>query len=119
MPGVSLAALGQQPSKRLPRHRGREAFLKGPIPWAWLVEAAGLPGRALQVALLLWKEAGCRKSRMVSFCLSHGAELGLKPDPARRALRRLQMAGLVNVRHSPGRGLEVTLQDVPGKTSAC
>jgi hypothetical protein len=113
MPGAALETLQQRPPKKPPRHRPGEAFLKGPIPWPWLVAAGRLPGRALQVALLLWREAGCRKSRAVPFCLSHGAELGVSVYGARRAIRHLGAAGLVSVRHSAGRGLEVTLLDLP------
>ena len=51
------------PPNRPPRHRSGEKFLKGPIPWAWLQRAFLLPGKALHVALLLWREAGCRRSR--------------------------------------------------------
>jgi hypothetical protein len=118
MPGADLETLRQRPSKKPPRHRPGEAFLKGPIPWPWLVLAARLPGQALQVALLLWREAGCRKCRTVPFCLSHGRELGVTVGSARRALRHLEAAGLVRVRRPPGRGLEVTLTDQPISAAA-
>ena len=74
--GEEVETLAKRTTKRPPRHRPGEAFLKGPIPWRWLVAAARLPGKALQVSLLLWKEAGCRKSRVVTFCLARGAEMG-------------------------------------------
>jgi hypothetical protein len=112
LPGATLGTPRPQPPKRPPRHQPGEAFLKGPIPWPWLTLAALLPGKALQVALLLWREAGCRKSRTVAFCLSHGRELGIGKDTARRALRRLAEAGLVSVHRLPGRGLKVTLLDL-------
>jgi hypothetical protein len=104
--------------ERPPRHRPAESFLRGPIPWPWLVAAGRLSGRALQVALLLWKEAGCRRARTVSFCLTHGAEMGMSEDTARRALRRLAGAGLVSVRSLPGRCPEVTLLDMPRQAPA-
>jgi hypothetical protein len=110
MPGADLEMLRRRPSKKPPRHRPGEGFLKGPIPWPWLVLAARLPGRALPVALLLWREAGCRRRRTVPFCLSRGLKLGVTVGSARRALRRLEAAGLVRVRRLPGRGLEVTLE---------
>jgi hypothetical protein len=115
---IDLAALQRRPGKRLPRHEPGEAFLKGPIPWPWLVTAARLPGKALQVAVLLWREAGCRKSRTVTFCLSRGRELEMGEDTTRRALRRLAEAGLVSVQHPPGRGLLVTLRDLPREEPA-
>jgi hypothetical protein len=87
-------------------------WVKGPIPWPWLAMAARLPGKALHVAVLLWREAGCRKSRTVAFCLSRAGELEVRQDSARRALRHLAAAGLVRVRPRPGRCLEVTLLDL-------
>jgi hypothetical protein len=124
-PDLDLAALCSRPSKRPPRHRKGQAFLKGPIPWSWLVCASRLPGKALHVALLLWREAGCRKSRTVRFRLARAAELGVLPDAARRGLRALGEAGLLSIRRQPGKSLEVTLMDAPasgpsaGSTRPC
>jgi hypothetical protein len=109
-PPLDLPALA---SKRPPRHRAGEKFLKGPVPWAWLERAFVLSGKALHVALLLWFEAGCRRCRTVRLCLSGELPVGLNEQSARRGLRRLAEAGLVAVRHRPGRGLEVTLNDAP------
>jgi hypothetical protein len=108
---VDLAALVKRSSGRPPRHRLGEKFLKGPIPWAWLERAYPLPGKALHVALWLWREAGCRRSRRVPLCLSGELAPGLNRQSARRGLRQLVVAGLVSVRRTPGRGLEVTLLD--------
>jgi hypothetical protein len=111
--GEDLRARTKRPPKRLPRHRPGEPFLKGPVPWSWLATAARLPGKALQVSLWLWKEAGCRKSRTVPFCLAHGAEVGVTRKSARLALRRLKVAGLVSLQYLPGRAVQVTLLDLP------
>jgi hypothetical protein len=114
-PGIDPAALQPRPARRPPRHKPGEPFLKGPIPWPWLTTAARLPGKALHVALVLWREAGCRKSRTVRFCLSHGDDLGVSEQAARRALRGMERAGLVSLLRKPGRGLEVTLLDLAGE----
>jgi hypothetical protein len=95
------------------RHRKAERFLRGPVPWNWIVQAARLKGSALLVGLILWHKAGMTHSRKVSFCLSHVAETGLGPQAARRGLRALQTAGLVAILRKPGRGLEVALLDTP------
>jgi len=99
------------PSPLPPRHQPGEVFLKGPIPWAWLVRAGQLPGRALHVALVLWREAGCKNSRTVPFRLSLAVQFGIHPDTARRGLHALIKAGLISTRYIPGRYLEVTLLD--------
>jgi hypothetical protein len=108
-PAPDLDALRNRPSRKPPRHRPGEEFLKGPIPWPWLERALTLPGKALHVAILLWKEAGCRRNRTVRFRLAGTAVLGIHPDTAKRGLRALAGAGLVSICHRPGRALEVTL----------
>jgi hypothetical protein len=77
----------------------------------WLKRAAGLPGRALAVGLVLWHKVGWQKCSCVPLCLSHGAELGIGRDATRRGLRALADAGLVTFCSQPGRCLEVTLLD--------
>lgn len=99
------------PSSHPPRHLPGEVFLKGPIPWAWLLRAGQLPGRALHVALVLWREAGCKNSRTVPFRLSLALQFGIHADTARRGLHALAKAGLISTRYVPGRHLEVTLLD--------
>ncbi|HZT83464.1 MAG TPA: hypothetical protein VFA26_24755 [Gemmataceae bacterium] len=113
LPAVDLDALRKRPPRGLPRHRQGEKFLKGPVPWAWLERAGRLPGRALLVGLLLWREAGCRKGRTVTFCLTHAREWGCDHQTFRRGLRALAGAGLVTVHRRPGRALSVTLLDAP------
>jgi hypothetical protein len=103
-------------SAKPPRHRPGEWFLRGPIPWPWLETAAQLPGRALALALCLWREVGRHKRRTVRLCLGQ-VGLGVNEQAARRALRVMEVAGLVSVLRKPGRGLEVTLLDLPGEQS--
>ena len=101
--------------KRPPRHKPGEKFLKGPVPWRW-VEAAGLlPGKALAVGLVAWREAGCRNERTVPVNLS---ALGMPRRTAQRALRALEDAGLVAVEHRDGRPPLVTLNDLPDGSGA-
>jgi hypothetical protein len=116
--GMDLAALAGRPPRKPPRHRPGEKFLKGPIPWGWLGHAFLLPGKALHVALLLWREAGCRRSRTVRLCLSGKLPGGLSRQSARRGLRQLAGAGLVTFHRRPGNGLEVTLNDAPPGSAA-
>jgi hypothetical protein len=75
--------------------------------------AARLPGKALHVALLLWREVGCTKSRVVKFRLANTAALGMHSDTGKRGLRALLRAGLVGIRYPSGRSLEVTLLEPP------
>ncbi len=95
---------------RPPRHGQGERFLKGPIPWRWVEVAATLPGKALAVALVIWREAGCRNERTVPLNLS---AVRMPRRTAQRALQTLERAGLVGVAHRSGRPPLVTLNDAP------
>lgn len=73
------------------------------------MRAAQLPNRALQVAMILWFEAGCERRRRVSFCLGWAMKMNMSEDTARRGIRQLEMAGLISIERRPGRGLDVTI----------
>jgi hypothetical protein len=102
-------------STRPPRHKAREPFLAGPIPWRWIVHAGRLPGCALLVGIVLWREAKMKRNKSVRFCLSHLRELGKSVDTARRGLQALEAAKLVSVKHDPGKCVEVTILDPPAQ----
>src|SRR5690349_820802 len=72
----NLEARQTRPTKKPPRHRPGEPFLKGPIPWRWLSRAMRLTGKALHVAILLWKESGIKQNRTIRFNLS-SASVGM------------------------------------------
>jgi hypothetical protein len=110
--GTDLKSLPEQVQRKLPRHRPGEKFLKGPIPWNWLVQASRLRGKALHVAILLWREAFCAKVPTVPFRLSQARTMGMHSDTARRGLRTLETAGLVSVQRRTGRCSQVTILDI-------
>ncbi len=107
----SDSSVGQtrRPAQR--QRRSSEPFLRGPIPWSWLVAAGQLKGHALQIGLVLWFEAGCRSSRTVRLRHSLAAQFGCHRDTVLRAVRELELAGLISVVRRPGRSLQVTLLD--------
>ncbi len=94
----------------VPRHRGGELFVRGPIPWAWLKAAARLPGRGLHVGIVLWLESGLRKSAVVALSQQRLHELGVERHAGYRGLSSLEQADLVDVRRHPGRLSVVTLR---------
>lgn len=100
-------------STRPPRHKGKEPFLAGPIPWRWIVSAGQLPGCALHVGIVLWREATMKRKRTVRFCSSHLSDFRKSADTARRGLHALEAAKLVSVKYLPGRCLDVTILDPP------
>jgi hypothetical protein len=94
-----LPAAGARASKRPPRHRQGERFLRGPVPWPWLLAAGACTGKALHVALALWHEAGIARSRTIPFRPARAREFGMSRDTARRGLRELERAGRRNTDH--------------------
>jgi hypothetical protein len=84
-------------------------FLKGPVPWAWIVAAAALPGKALIVGLCLWRLSGALKSRTVKLGNADLKPFGVDRAAKSRALIALEGAGLVQVARKPSRFPSVTL----------
>src|SRR5215204_4323840 len=87
----------------------RARFLKGPVPWFWIVAAAALPGKALPVGLCLWRLAGAMKNQTVTLGNSDLVPLGIDRASKSRALRALEGAGLIEVVRQRGRFPIVTL----------
>ena len=84
-------------------------FLKGPVPWPWIVAAAALPGKALIVGLCLWRLAGALKSRTVTLGNVDLKQFGVDRAAKSRALAALEAAGLIQVAHERSRFPTVTL----------
>jgi DNA-binding MarR family transcriptional regulator len=84
-------------------------FLKGPIPWRWLCQAASLSGKALHVAVALRFLAGLNKSNGVALSGRVLKDLGVSRHASYRALRALEEAGLIFVERHSGRNPFVTI----------
>ena len=100
---------------RPPKHRRDEGFLMGPIPWAWLQQAARLPGRELHVAIFLWRFALMNNTDTLTVTVNVLEELGVKRHAASRALKNLDRAGLIKAIQHPGRKPRVTLLPYPSE----
>ena len=84
-------------------------FLKGPVPWAWVANAAKLPGKALHVGLALWRLSGATKSDTVRLSNVELDLLGVDRNAKSRALKQLEKSGLVTVSQAPGQAPVVTI----------
>lgn len=91
----------------LPRHRVGERFLRGPIPWGWLLRAMRASGSALRVAMMVWYRAGF--SNWPSVVVNLSRVPGASRGTASRGLRALERAGLVRVVRRSGRKPLVTI----------
>lgn len=93
--------------------KAQSGFIKGPLPLDWMQAAARMPGRTLQVAMVLWYLAGLKKSDTVRLSSEQLDAVGVSRDAKYDALQRLSAAGLVAVEQRPGRAPVVTLVRLP------
>ncbi len=101
-------AAGQLTS--LDKERKRYEFLKGPVPWMWLHAAMCTHSHAaLCLALAIWHQATCERTRTIKLRRRWQRELGLSPEGVRGGLRRLRDAGLITVHFRPRCRAEVTI----------
>jgi DNA-binding transcriptional ArsR family regulator len=84
-------------------------FLKGPIPLKWLAAASKLPGKALQIGIVLWYLKGLKKNHVVKLTSVVLAEFGVKKDAKRRGLKVLEEAGLVSIQRRKNKNPIVTI----------
>jgi hypothetical protein len=108
---LQISDLELSPNRKRRPRKSRGRFIKGPIPWGWITTAATLPGKSLHIALGLWYVTGLKKSRSVVLSRSVLQHLGLGARATRNGLRRLEMAGLIEVDRSNGRSPRVTVLD--------
>jgi hypothetical protein len=95
---------------RLPRHKAGEAFLRGPVPLAWIRKGAQLRGKALAVGLALWFKAGMTGDKEITAGKALWERVGIGRKSAYRGLNALERAGLVLVVRHRGRCPRVTIR---------
>jgi hypothetical protein len=99
------------PSKAKPskaRQREADLFVKVPLKWA---NAATRAIRSRQSFVLIWILHLAWRAKSPTFALSNTAlvRYGVGRETKRRALAKLQAAGLIAVQRLPGRATIVTL----------
>jgi hypothetical protein len=99
-PTVSLKVKGKKPTN---------LFIKGPIPWDWLVRASALPGKALVVGLCLWRLKGATRKNTISLGNSELTPFGIDRAAKSRAIAALEGAALIEVTRNCGRWSDITL----------
>ena len=92
-------------------------FLKGPIPMAWLNEAAKLPGKAINLGIAIWWLAGMAQTKTFKLTGKALAQLGVSRDAAADALKRLEGRGLIRVQRAPGQRPTVEILSVASKVT--
>jgi len=96
--------------------RGATApFIKGPIPLAWMMAAAMLPGKSLHVGLVLWYLAGLKKTKTFALGSRDLKRFGVDRKAKGRCLKAMENAGLISVVSRAGCNPIVTLLDATGR----
>ncbi len=98
----------RKPARRCPRYK---SYLKGPVPWPWVLVATRLGGKALAVGVAIWRLSGIKKAPTVKLSLST-LDMGFDRSNASRALVALERAGLVTVVRAPGCSPLITIIDI-------
>ena len=97
------------PSQRKPRRVLAGNFVPA-LPLEWANKAGCLPGKALHVALAIWRQAALKKSMTTSLPNGSLAGYGVKERAKRAALLALERAGLIQVEWKPGCNPIVTIK---------
>ena len=83
------------------------------VPVDWVKQASLLGGKCLAVGMLLWFEFGVTKSTTSKLTRGRLENFGVERNAGRRALEKLEEAGMVKVVRGTGRSPMVTLVQVP------
>ena len=89
--------------------RKKQRFIRGPIPADWIEQSARLPGKALQVALMVRYLDGFEQTGTVKLRPSVRNAYGMDRFSCTRGLDQLEAAGLISVRRKRGSSPVVTI----------
>jgi hypothetical protein len=115
---AAVAGFASGHRERFHTQHGRlsERFLRGPVPLRWLLKASTLRGSALAVGVLVWFRSGLERRRAgLTVPRELRESAGISRFSLARGLKALASASLVEVVHSPGRGVRVGI--VGGETA--
>ncbi len=89
-------------------------FIKGPIPFDWMQNAASLPGKTLAIALSLWYLKGLKGALTFSVTSKAVGLADCSRQAYSRGLNSLVLAGLIEVDQQAGRRPVITLKAIEG-----
>jgi len=105
---ISIRKLVLPNEEKLVANRNHR-FLKGPIPFPYLLKASNLPGRALHVFIAIWFLHGVTRKKTFNLNNSLLREFGVQRHAGYRALKELEKAGLISVVRCRGRNPQITI----------
>ena len=104
-----VEAAAKAPRRRKPKRAFAGNFVPA-LPLEWANTAGCLPGKALHVALAIWRQAVLKKSTTTSLPNGPLVGYGVKERAKRTALLALEGAGLIQVEWKPGCNPIVTIK---------
>ena len=105
-----VQAAAKAPRRRKPRSQRKPRHFVPALPLEWANTAGRLPGKALHVALAIWRQAALKKTLTTSLSNGPLAGYGVKERAKRAALLALEGAGLIQVEWKPGCNPTVTIK---------
>ncbi len=109
---VDLDSQGNPPPYADTGSNSGEKYLWGAIPLEWLIRAAALKGRTLEVAIVIWWMAGMDNCDTVLVPDKQLEQMGVDSSAKSRALTALENAGLLKKMSSPGQLARVRILPV-------
>ena len=98
---------------------GIPLFLRGPIPWQWIIRASELLGKALVVGLCLWRLKCATKKNAILLSNVELEPFGVDRAAKSRAFAALERAGLISIERHRGRWSMVTLLELSVIKHSC
>ena len=96
-------------TRRDPSARNNNRFLKGPIPLNWLIKAAPLNGKALEIGVVIWHLKGLKRKNTVKLNGKLLREFKISRSTLYRGLDQMEKAGLISIQRQIGRSPMVTI----------
>jgi hypothetical protein len=84
-------------------------FIKGPIPYDWMLRANLLPGKACAVSIALWFLRGLKCSDTFVFTAKAADLAGCSRQTLYRSISALEDAGLIEVTRRSGGRHQITI----------
>jgi hypothetical protein len=105
---LSLAEIEEKTGIRLHAARiAKKGAYVERLPLAWIRAAAKLPGKAMHVAVIIWYRQHLEKVSEVALTQAKLEYFGIHRNVGYRALRQLELGGLVTVKRAKGRAPRV------------
>ena len=84
-------------------------FIKGPIPLKWILTASKLPGKSLEISMVLWFLKGVIRNNTVKLSGKLVRSFGVSRSTLYRGLAEMEKAGLISIKRQIGRSPMVTI----------